>query len=726
MQFSGLCYRGIASRLAKGRIFLAMHGTMIIEMGNKLINQKVRLCAVLRGVICLLLISCESQAPQSPPPPPPGSSLSASFKSQPSIAAPGQQVQFTDTSTGNPTSWQWNFGDGGSATTQNPVHTYAQQGSYDVTLTVSNSSSSSSATNIIIVEQGSTYWVSPTGTAAWASAESTTPLSGTACTTVALAASNAQAGDIVYFRGGNYTGGLAPTGSGTSATNRITFAAYNGESPIFTTPKLGAQYCGLSLSGNSYVLVTGLTFVDFWEFALLTNGCNHCEVANCDFHGTTGEGIIQGFYMIEEGNNWTAYVSHLWIHNNNFYNAHYAPADQSCVEGADLLRVGEPSGTGSTAGLCNHITVENNHLHHGGHVCFDKYSQYDVIKNNIFHNEPWVQDFSNGTCSYVPTYDAGYTQYNGYFGHRCHQVTRGFADENGWTLVEGNRYCFGSVNPNNDGADCLDLAAASLIVRFNDVFQAMNNGMMAKYDWSQNSAVYNNTIYANGYGYQWKYLSNSCPSSVCPDDVAGFSFYDGQATGTGYWIVNNIFYKNQAYYSYGSDIVNRAGGMGRAFNATNYNAIAGQYVGNNWLTSMGDPKFVNETVDLTNIPNATSPNLSLQPGSTCIGAGVALAKATGAGSNSTTLVVNTAMPFQDGTWGADMTHGVTLFPDVIAIGTVSNTVAIQSINYAANTITLASPMTWTNGAPIWLYKNSSGQRVLYGTAPDLGAHPVVR
>jgi hypothetical protein len=35
-------------------------------------------------------------------------------------------------------------------------------------------------------------------------------------------------------------------------------------------------------------------------------------------------------------------------------------------------------------------------------------------------------------------------------------------------------------------------------------------------------------------------------------------------------------------------------------------------------------------------------------------------------------------------------------------------------------------MTWSDGAPIWLYKNSSGQQVLYGTAPDLGAHPVVR
>ena len=47
-------------------------------------------------------------------------------------------VTFTDLSTGNPTSWKWDFGDGNSSIEQNPVHTYQQEGAYDVTLTVSN------------------------------------------------------------------------------------------------------------------------------------------------------------------------------------------------------------------------------------------------------------------------------------------------------------------------------------------------------------------------------------------------------------------------------------------------------------------------------------------------------------------------------------------------------------------------------------------------------------
>ena len=47
-------------------------------------------------------------------------------------------VTFTDTSTNSPTVWEWDFGDGGTATDQNPQHTYVEAGTFTVTLTCSN------------------------------------------------------------------------------------------------------------------------------------------------------------------------------------------------------------------------------------------------------------------------------------------------------------------------------------------------------------------------------------------------------------------------------------------------------------------------------------------------------------------------------------------------------------------------------------------------------------
>lgn len=55
-------------------------------------------------------------------------------------------VNFQDQSTGNPTSWFWDFGNGATATLQNPSTTYFTPGTYTVTLTVKNASGSNTLT----------------------------------------------------------------------------------------------------------------------------------------------------------------------------------------------------------------------------------------------------------------------------------------------------------------------------------------------------------------------------------------------------------------------------------------------------------------------------------------------------------------------------------------------------------------------------------------------------
>ena len=54
--------------------------------------------------------------------------------------APGDSVQFTDDSSYDPTSWEWDFDDGSPHdTTQNPSHVYDAEGSYNPSLKATNS-----------------------------------------------------------------------------------------------------------------------------------------------------------------------------------------------------------------------------------------------------------------------------------------------------------------------------------------------------------------------------------------------------------------------------------------------------------------------------------------------------------------------------------------------------------------------------------------------------------
>lgn len=102
-----------------------------------------------------LSLSCQLGKVQGQAP-----TVHASFTYSPAAPVAEQDVQFTDTSTGSPTSWRWSFGDGATSTVQNPSHTFATASSYTVTLTVSNSSSSNSTNQAINVLSASTLTAS--------------------------------------------------------------------------------------------------------------------------------------------------------------------------------------------------------------------------------------------------------------------------------------------------------------------------------------------------------------------------------------------------------------------------------------------------------------------------------------------------------------------------------------------------------------------------------------
>ena len=81
----------------------------------------------------------------------------AAFSYTPAAPTTGAAVQFTDTSTGAPTSWVWDFGDGGSSSEQNPSYVFASAGTFTVTLTAANAAGQDTASQDVTVTLGQSF-----------------------------------------------------------------------------------------------------------------------------------------------------------------------------------------------------------------------------------------------------------------------------------------------------------------------------------------------------------------------------------------------------------------------------------------------------------------------------------------------------------------------------------------------------------------------------------------
>ena len=88
-----------------------------------------------------------------------GAPPAANFTISPSSPVTGAPVGFTDTSTGGPIAWAWDFGDPGSgssntSTAKNPSHTYSSPGTYTVKLTAGSATGSGVTTKSVTVGAG--------------------------------------------------------------------------------------------------------------------------------------------------------------------------------------------------------------------------------------------------------------------------------------------------------------------------------------------------------------------------------------------------------------------------------------------------------------------------------------------------------------------------------------------------------------------------------------------
>lgn len=589
-----------------------------------------------------------------------------------------------------------------------------------------------------------TYWVDDNGTKTTKTdCDGATPISGTDACTLAAANGFALAGDIVYLRAGTYTitgNGIAPTNSG-SAGNVITFSGYESEVVTITgaVGATGKDSIGVNLNGKSYIKVTKINVANVYQGLFITNGGNYNEISYCTFAFRDAWAVDDnGVYTydpagisIGHGQS-TSASTHNWIHHNVMHGCGGFNASDQGV----LFAIGSTQGENNKENSNN--TIEYNHLYHGGHHVFaNNYGFYNVIRKNYMHNEGWFSDAAydavcsagdNGVCGYRVVYSHGDTSHTGYALYEDNFI--GYADQYG-------RQHVASGGPGG----ALNIANDHNIVRYNDLVGNVQYGYSGTTSLSsptkdgENNRIYNNTFFQNGFNYiTYGVTGNDNTAAEVGADIWRTHVLISDSDAGGNAIKNNLFHnawsetnklsESQYYPSITA---------GTANNIAN-NTISNNYVvdttytnSDSPFTDTDDPKFVSETLPANSAAiiaawssyAVTTPNLALQSTSTAINAGSYLTQANGAGTNSTALIVDDASYFQDGTWGSSL---ATLNADWIAIGTAGNVHQISSINYGTNTITLATPTTWADNASIWLYKKSDGTQVLYGSAPDMGAH----
>jgi hypothetical protein len=343
------------------------------------------------------------------------------------------------------------------------------------------------------------------------------------------------------------------------------------------------------------------------------------------------------------------------------------------ISGNTITRIGPP--TSRSIGIqvwADHCLIEDNDISHvEDHI--RNHGWYFVVRNNTWHDN----------------YDAEApgAHFDGWQSF-CSSTT----ESANFTLIEGNQIYdmpdsnshFGLIN----GTDACG-GTTTVVVRHNVVLKNLGSGFWYSDDNEQSMAIYHK-VYNNTVRESLRATGNHVTVTL---------------SGTQYGsVLNNIFYdaisENPPYNVYSITASSNAG-CNLAYMSSGSKS---------WGTIASEPGAVLNENPLF----AGGDDLTLQTGSPAIDAGCPLTRVSAADTGSgTALVVDDARFFQDGWAGVPA--------DWIAVGSSDNTAEIVSIDYDANTVTLATPLARSPAEPVWLYKNSTGSTVLRGSAPDIGA-----
>jgi hypothetical protein len=506
--------------------------------------------------------------------------------------------------------------------------------------------------------------------------------------------------------GGNFTtiaactSQMSTNGTGVSDTCTVFAGTYN-ESVSVPAGSAG-NYKILTVNGTDVVSVLSVTMSSH------TKLIGNCPTAPSTL-GTCG-------FSIQPASTSTACVSvgsttDVFVRNNTAYECGTISMSSSAsfiyIQGNTLSQMCRTPGTGGTCAgggttaqgnACDgihkdgtNVLIEGNDISHY-RLGIDSFGRYGIYRNNTFHDQ--IESEQNPAA---PHTDAIFTepvsepsQYHLYEGNvhtnACGPNAKGF-------LLQGNA-CGGS-------------SCNTAIIRFNSASHIdgtyTTNDIGSYYSVKEYNNTWVDTHRSGSYGGLFtNYYAGGSTNSADINSIfyypAAVSNYNPVAVDSG---------TDATTFTYGHDIAYCTGGCsnlyGHVYNSGSFASDPGNKI--------ADPKFTNYAGN----------DFHLQSGSPAIAAGTSLATANGSGTGSTSLVVNDASYFQDG-MGLQNPYS-TVQGDCISVTTVSNHICITAVNYSTNTLTLASPISWSNGDSIWLYSKSDGVRVLTGSAPDMGAFP---
>lgn len=578
--------------------------------------------------------------------------------------------------------------------------------------------------------------------------------------TIAKATANVSngAGDTVYVR----SGAIYHEALLVASLNTVSYRAWNksGDASTRLPPVIDppAEVSAIELVGRHDITIDGFFFRDPGNcWAVIADSYN-IWVRNSFFDQDPlqipADERFAGIDVSQSSH-------HLYLQGNHFNR--WGSQDG----GGDMIFVNSLPKNGGLPSAQNpgvhHLLLENNFFDgfnpnnpknraewgkgaYAGHALVDVNGRWNVVRNNVFFN------FANTNV-----------------GSSGHLDKRPFPELHGWNdgtqiLFEGN--LFKHAPGATGGGWGLQVSGSAYIIRFN---RFINNswGGLGIGAWDTESFfvpaishhhVYHNTFYHNGFGAapfaeggdglsvgdvrpqslqpkqsEQNYFSNNLFYDnhggsfygAAPDRTLQLSFLlradDGSYGMNANYLFSNLFYR--ATGTAGNEILVYAGLSNDGPPNFHYPAHYYHFSANDWNTKdgelLGDSGLFE--ANLVANPRLNPTTLAPQAGSAALNRAWALAFATNAGTAATNLQVNNARWFSDGYRGNGFNAIVAA--DTIRLGAqaTSPVVEIADVDYDTNTITLAKAASWSRNTQIYLYKNSSGARALYGMAPDIGA-----